>query len=299
MKKDRKTEKMSKNVNTAGWDTVIRSKRSWFDIDLKGVFKYRDLIGMLVKRNFSVLYKQTILGPAWVVIQPLLTTIVFTVVFGNIAGLPTDGMPKFLFYMAGNILWQFFSKCLTSTSNTFIVNRQIFGKVYFPRLCMPISVAITQLINFGIQFVLFLALVIYYMLQPDTAVRPAWGMIWILPVLLLQTGILGMGCGIIISALTTKYRDLQMLVGFGVHLWMYISPVTYSASMIQSKYPALMGVYMLNPVTPVIEMFRTVFLGVRGNALQYYPLSWAITVIVFFLGVILFSRTEKNFMDTI
>ena len=296
---DRKTEKMKNYTNTSEWDTVIRSKRRWFDIDLKGVFKYRDLIGMLVKRNFSVLYKQTILGPAWVVIQPLLTTIVFTVVFGNIAGLPTDGMPKFLFYMAGNILWQFFSKCLTSTTNTFIVNRQIFGKVYFPRLCMPISVAITQLINFGIQFILFLALVIYYMLQPDSAVRPAWGMVWLLPVLLLQTGILGMGCGIIISALTTKYRDLQMLVSFGVHLWMYISPVTYSASMIQTKYPGLMGVYMLNPVTPVIEMFRSVFLGVPGEAIHYYALSWGITVVVFFLGVVLFSRTEKNFMDTI
>ncbi len=290
---------MGNYTNESGWDTVIQARRSWFDIDLKGVLKYRDLIGMLVKRNFSVMYKQTVLGPAWVVIQPLLTTVVFTIVFGNFAGLPTDGMPKFLFYMAGNILWHFFSKSLTMTSNTFIANRQIFGKVYFPRLCMPISVALTQVINFGIQFILFMALVVYYTLQPDSAVRPSWGMVWMLPVLLLQTGILGMGCGIIISALTTKYRDLQMLVSFGVHLWMYLTPVTYSASMISSKYPALVGVYMLNPVTPVIEMFRSVFLGVQGYSLQYYALSWAVTAVVFCLGVMLFSRTEKYFMDTI
>lgn len=290
---------MQKNREEKGWDTVIRSQRSWFDIDLKGVLKYRDLIGMLVKRNFTVLYKQTVLGPAWVVIQPLLTTIVFTVIFGNIAGLPTDGMPKFLFYMAGNVMWHYFSKCLTSTSDTFIVNRKMFGKVYFPRLCMPISVTVTEVINFGIQFVLFLAFAVYYTLQPNSAVRPRWGMVWMLPVLLLQTGLLGMGCGIIISALTTKYKDLQMLVAFGVHLWMYATPVTYAASLVAEKYPGLTGWYMLNPVTPVLEMFRYVFLGVPGYALQYYAYSWAMTAAVFFLGVILFSRTEKNFMDTV
>ena len=287
-----------KNLENS-WDTIIRSHRSWFDIDLKELFRYHDLINMLVRRNFSVLYKQTILGPAWILIQPLLTTIVFTVVFGNIAGLPTDGMPKFLFYMAGNMLWQFFSRSLISTSNTFIANRQIFGKVYFPRLCMPVSVTITQGINFMIQFVVFLILMIYYAMQPGTAVRPQWGMIWVFPFLMLQTGILGMGTGIIISSLTTKYRDLQMLVSFGVHLWMYVSPVTYSASMIATKYPQLTGLYMLNPITPVLEMFRSIFLGVQGYALQYYALSWLITGLVFCLGVILFSRTEKYFMDTV
>ena len=285
--------------NTSGWDTVITANRRWFDLRLQDVLKYRDLIGMLVKRNFTVMYKQTVLGPAWVVIQPLLTTIVFTVIFGNIAGLPTDGMPKFLFYMAGNILWQFFSKCLTSTSNTFIANRHIFGKVYFPRLCMPISVAVTQVINFGIQFVLFIAFVIYYMLQPNSAVKPSWSMVWMLPVILLQTGMLGMGCGIIISALTTKYRDLQMLVGFGVHLWMYLTPVTYAASLISTKHPNLVAIYMLNPVTPILEIFRSVFLGTQAYAINYYAYSWGITLLLFMLGLVLFSRTEKIFMDTV
>lgn len=285
--------------NEDGWDTVIRSRQKWFDIDLKGVLKYRDLIGMLVKRNFAVMYKQTVLGPAWVIIQPLLTTIVFTVIFGNIAGLPTDGMPKFLFYMTGNILWQLFSKCLTSTSNTFIANRQIFGKVYFPRLCMPISVAITQMVNFLVQFALLLVFVVYYMLQPGTAVHPDIGRIWMIPLLLIQVSVLGLGCGIIISALTTKYRDLQMLVSFGVHLWMYVTPVTYAASLISTKYPDLVGFFMLNPVTPILETFRAIMLGVQSFALQYYAFSWITTIIVFFLGVILFSKTEKNFMDTV
>ena len=290
---------MQRLQDNAGWDTVIKSQRRWFDVDLTGVLKYRNLIGMLIKRNFTVMYKQTILGPAWVVIQPLLTTIVFTVIFGNIAGLPTDGMPKFLFYMAGNILWQYFSKCLTNTSHTFISNRHIFDKVYFPRLCMPISVAVTQMINFGIQFVLFIGFVIYYVLQPGSAVNPNWGMIWMLPVILLQVEMLGMGCGIIISALTTKYRDLQMLVAFGVHLWMYVTPVTYAASLVREKYPHLAGLYMLNPMTPPLEMFRSVFLGVQSNAMDYYICSWGITLLVFAIGVVLFSRTEKIFMDTV
>ena len=290
---------MQKTRDNTGWDVVIQAHRGWFALDLAGVLKYRDLIGMLVKRNFTVMYKQTVLGPAWVVIQPLLTTIVFTVIFGNIAGLPTDGMPKFLFYMAGSIIWQFFSKCLTNTSNTFFANRQIFGKVYFPRLCMPISVTITQMINFGIQFALFIAFVVYYMLQPGSAVNPNWSMVWLLPVILLQTGMLGMGCGIIISALTKKYKDLQMLVAFGVHLWMYVTPVTYAASLISKKYPHLTGIYMLNPVTPVLEMFRSIFLGVEAYAMDYYAYSWGITLLIFVFGLILFSRTEKIFMDTV
>ena len=215
------------------WDTVIRPRKGWFDMDLKGLIRYRDLILLMVKRNFTVLYKQTVLGPAWVVIQPLMTTLVFTVVFGNIAGLPTDGMPKFLFYMAGSIMWTYFSSCLTTTSSTFITNRTLFGKVYFPRLCLPISTVITQLINFLVQFVLFIGFVVYYALQPDPVVTPNWALILLTPLMLVQLGILGLGFGVIISALTTKYRDLQMLVTFGVHLWMYATPVTYSTSLIK------------------------------------------------------------------
>ena len=290
---------MENNTGKAHWDTVIRPRNGWFDIDLKGLYQYRDLIGMLVKRNFTVMYKQTVLGPAWVIIQPLLTTVVFTVVFGNIAGLPTDGMPKFLFYMAGSIVWQYFSKCLTVTSSTFIMNRNLFGKVYFPRLCMPISTVITYLINFGVQFAMFLCFVVYYALQPGTAVVPNWRLILLTPLILLQLGLLGLGCGIIISALTTKYRDLQMLVGFGEHLWMYATPVTYSASLIATKYPKLMGAYMLNPITPVLELFRAAYLGVEGFSPRYMLPSVLITVLLFALGVVLFSRTEKTFMDTV
>lgn len=281
------------------WTTVIKPRKGWFDIDFKGLVQYRDLILLMVKRNFTVLYKQTILGPAWVVIQPLLTTLIFTVVFGNIAGLPTDGMPKFLFYMAGNVCWSYFSSCLTTTSNTFISNRQLFGKVYFPRLCMPFATVITQLINFCVQFMLFLVFVVYYAIQPETAVQPNWQLILLTPFLLIQLGILGLGFGIIISALTTKYRDLAMLVSFGVHLWMYATPVTYSTSLIAEKYPHLLGVYMINPITPIIEMFRAAYLGVPMYDVRYSLLSVGVTVLVFALGVVLFSRTEKTFMDTI
>ena len=290
---------MDNTRKTADWDTVIRPKRGWFDIDIKGLVRYRDLILLMVKRNFTVLYKQTILGPAWVVIQPLLTTLVFTVIFGNLAGLPTDGMPKFLFYMAGNIVWQFFAQCLTVTSNTFVANRNLFGKVYFPRLVMPFATVLSEMINFLVQFVLFLPFVIYFALQPDSAVSPDIRLILLTPLMLVQLGLLGLGFGIIISALTTKYRDLAMLVTFGVHLWMYATPVTYSTSLIAEKFPGLLGLYMLNPITPIIELFRAAYLGVPSYSYRYNLLSVGVTVLVFLLGVTLFSHTEKTFMDTV
>lgn len=281
------------------WTTRIRPKTGWFDINLKEIWRYRDLIWMLVKRDFTLIYKQTILGPAWVVIQPLLTTLIFTVIFGNVAGLPTDGMPKFMFYMGGNIAWQYFANCLTQTSNTFISNRQLFGKVYFPRMCMPVSTVISQLINFFVQFILFAGFVVYYALQPDSAVNPNWKLILLTPLMLLQLGMLGLGFGIIVSSMTTKYRDLSLLVSFGVHLWMYATPVAYPASMIADKYPQLLGIYMLNPMTPLIELFRSAYLGSPCYYLNYYWLSIAVTVVVFVLGVIFFSRVEKTFMDTV
>ena len=281
------------------WTTRIRPKTGWFDINLKEIWRYRDLIWMLVKRDFTLIYKQTILGPAWVVIQPLLTTLIFTVIFGNVAGLPTDGMPKFMFYMGGNIAWHYFANCLTQTSNTFISNRQLFGKVYFPRLCMPVSIVFSQLINFFVQFVLFLGFVVYYALQPNSAVNPNWRLILLTPLMLLQLGMLGLGFGVIVSSMTTKYRDLSLLVSFGVHLWMYATPVAYPASMIADKYPQLLGVYMLNPMTPLIELFRSAYLGTACYYMNYYWLSILITILVFILGVILFSRVEKTFMDTV
>jgi len=290
---------MDDTQKKTGWDTVIRPRKGWFDIDFKGLIRYRDLIFLMVKRNFTVLYKQTILGPAWVVIQPLLTTLVFTVVFGNLAGLPTDGVPKFLFYMAGNIMWQFFAQCLTRTSETFTRNSRLFGKVYFPRLVMPFATVLTQMINFAVQFVMFIVFVVIYAARPDSGVAPSWQLILLTPLMLVQLGILGLGFGIIISALTTKYRDLAMLVSFGVHLWMYATPVTYSTSMIADKFPHLLGLYMLNPITPIIELFRAAYLGVPRYSYGYMLQSMGVTVFVFLLGVVLFSRTEKTFMDTV
>ena len=290
---------MAKKGAAGEWTTRIRPRTGWFDINLRELWQYRDLIWMLIKRDFTLIYKQTILGPAWVVIQPLLTTVIFTVVFGNIAGLPTDGMPKFLFYMGGNIAWQYFANCLNATSSTFITNRNIFGKVYFPRMCMPLSTVFSRLINFGVQFALFAVFVVYYMLQPDSAVQPDWQLILLTPLMLLQLAMLGLGFGMIVSSMTTKYRDLQLLVSFGVQLWMYATPVTYPASMIAEKFPQLLGVYMLNPLTPLIELFRAAYLGSQSYYLNYYWLSIAMTVLIFGLGVVLFSRVEKTFMDTV
>lgn len=281
------------------WTTRIRPKSGWFDIDFKDLWHYKDLVWMLVKRDFTLIYKQTVLGPAWVVIQPMLTTLVFTVIFGNVAGLPTDGIPRFMFYMSGNIAWSYFANCLTQTSNTFISNRNLFGKVYFPRLCMPLSTVISQLINFFVQFAVFLGFVVYYALRPDSAVQPNWRLIALTPLMLLQLGMLGLGFGIIVSSMTTKYRDLSLLVSFGVHLWMYATPVAYPASLVAERYPQLLGVYMINPMTPLIELFRSAYLGSACYYLNYYWLSIAITVLVFVLGVILFSHVEKTFMDTV
>ncbi len=283
------------------WTTRIRPKTGWFDIDFKDLWRYRDLVWMLVKRDFTLLYKQTILGPAWVVIQPLLTTLIFTVIFGNVAGLPTDGMPKFMFYMGGNIAWQYFASCLDITSKTFVdkENRKIFSKVYFPRLCMPLSTVVSQLINFFVQFILFIGFVIYYALQPDSVVNPNWKLILLTPLMLAQLGTLGLGFGILVSSMTTKYRDLSLLVSFGVHLWMYATPVAYPASLIAQKAPQLLKYYMLNPMTPLIELFRSAYLGSTCYYINYYWFSIVVTLIIFMLGVIAFSRVEKTFMDTV
>lgn len=281
------------------WTTRIRPKTGWFDLDLKELWHYKDLILLLVKRDFKLVYKQTILGPAWIVIQPLLTTLVFTVIFGNMAGLPTDGMPRFLFYMGGNIAWQYFANCLNETSKTFIKNRQLFGKVYFPRLCMPIATVLSQLINFFVQFTLFVGFVIIYALRPDPVVKPNFGLILMTPLFLLQLGMLGIGFGIIVSSMTTKYRDLALLVNFGVQLWMYATPVAYPASMIAERAPQLLNIYMLNPMTPLIEMFRSAYLGTECLYMNYYWLSILVTIIVFIVGVIIFSHVEKTFLDTV
>lgn len=273
--------------------TVIVPKTGWFDFHLKEVLRYRDLIFLFVKRNFVSQYKQTILGPLWAIIQPLLTTVVFTVVFGRLAGLAAAGTPSFLFFMSGNIAWAYFSGCLTQTANTFTGNAGILGKVYFPRIVMPISTVLTDLISFAIQFVMFLVFLAVYWAKG--AVQPTWYAL-MLPVLLLQMAMLSLGVGVIISSLTTKYRDLKMLVGFGVQLWMYGTPVAYDIGIVPQRF---MSLYMLNPMTPIINTFRTAFLGLGSFNLTYYLISWGVTIVVLFLGLLLFNRVEKTFMDTV
>ena len=275
------------------FDVVIVPKTGWFDINLQELWKYRDLITLFVKRNFISLYKQTILGPAWAIVQPLLTTVIFTIIFGSMAGLSADGVPSFLFYMSGTIAWTYFSTCLTNTADTFTRNAAILGKVYFPRLVMPISTVLTNLIALSIQSLMFLCFLIYFWIKGE--VHPNLYVL-LVPVLVLQMAMLSLGSGIIVSALTTKYRDLQMLVGFGVQLWMYGTPVAYDLRIIPQKY---MGFYMLNPMTPIINTFRTALLGIGGFQLRYYLCGWALTAVILFVGIILFNHVEKTFMDTV
>ena len=276
------------------WTTIIKPKTGWFDINLKELIQYKDLIVMFVKRDFKTMYKQTILGPLWIIINPLLTTLMFTVVFGNIANISTDGMPQIVFYMLGTTVWTYFSSCLTKTSSTFTGNAAIFGKVYFPRLVPPISTVISGLINFGVQFLMFLGFMAYFMIKGSPIEPNLW--ILITPLLLVQLAALALGFGIIISSMTTKYRDLAVLVGFGVQLWMYATPVVYPASQIGGKLKTLM---MLNPVSPIVESFRYAFLGSGSIPWNYLGISVVTTLVVLFAGVVLFSRVEKTFMDTV
>ena len=276
------------------WTTIIKPKTGWFDINLKELIQYKDLIVMFVKRDFKTMYKQTILGPLWIIINPLLTTLMFTVVFGNIANISTDGMPQIVFYMLGTTVWTYFSSCLTKTSSTFTGNAAIFGKVYFPRLVTPISTVISGLINFGVQFLMFLGFMAYFMIKGSPIEPNLW--ILITPLLLVQLAALALGFGIIISSMTTKYRDLAVLVTFGVQLWMYATPVVYPASQIGGKLKTLM---MLNPVSPIVESFRYAFLGSGSIPWNYLGISVMTTLVVLFAGVVLFSRVEKTFMDTV
>ena len=276
------------------WTTIIKPKTGWFDINLKELVQYKDLIVMFVKRDFKTMYKQTILGPLWIIINPLMTTLMYTIVFGNIANIPTDGMPQIVFYMLGTTVWTYFSSCLTKTSSTFTGNAAIFGKVYFPRLVTPISTVISGLINFGVQFLMFLGFMAYFMIKGSPIEPNLW--ILITPLLLVQLAALALGFGIIISSMTTKYRDLAVLVTFGVQLWMYATPVVYPASQIGGKLKTLM---MLNPVSPIVESFRYAFLGSGSIPWNYLGISVVTTLVVLFAGVVLFSRVEKTFMDTV
>jgi lipopolysaccharide transport system permease protein len=276
------------------WDLIIRPQRNWWDLHLDELWRYRDLVQLLVRRDFVAYYKQTVLGPLWYIIQPVLTTLVFTVIFGNIAKLSTDGLPPFLFYMAGTTVWSYFSACLVSTSNTFAANAGIFGKVYFPRLIMPVSVVISNLISFGIRLGMFLIFLVYFILS-GADVHPNW---WVLslPLLVLIMAFMGLGFGIIISSLTTKYRDLQQLVGFGVQLLMYATPVIYPLSTVQGVWRLII---LLNPMTAVVEVFRLAFLGTSAINPAWLLYSIAFTGVVFLAGALIFNHVETTFMDTV
>lgn len=276
------------------WTTVIEPKNKLLQLKLNEVWKYRDLILLFVQRDFKTKYKQTILGPLWFIIQPLFTTVIYTFVFGNLAGLSTDGLPQFLFYMAGNVPWLYFSTCLTTTSNTFTGNASVFGKVYFPRLTTPIATVITSMINYVIQFAMFLIFEIYFLFTGSNIHINGYALLT--PILVIQMALLGMGFGVIISSLTTKYRDLQVLVSFGVSLWMYATPIVYAASSLSPKAYAIL---MLNPIAPIIELMRYGWLGAGTVPLYHWGISWIMTIVVVFVGIIMFNRVEKTFMDTV
>lgn len=277
------------------FDTLITARSNPFKLNIKETVKYKDLIWLFVQRDFKTKYKQTILGPLWFIIQPLLTTFIFTIVFGQIAKLSTDGVPQFLFYLAGNVPWLFFSSCLTRTSATFYENVRLFGRVYFPRIAVPISTVITCFFNFLIQFIMFVIIDVILLLTGANTQITWYAALF--PLLILELGVLGMGIGIIISSLTVKYRDLQVLVGFGVQLLMYVSPVVYSISSIENS--TLKTLIMLNPVSPVIEFMRAGWLGVGTTDWLYLGISLAVTLVIAFLGIVIFNKTEKNFMDKI
>jgi len=280
--------------NNEGWTLVLGSKKGWFDLNLKELWGFRDLILLFVRRDFIAVYKQTILGPLWFLLQPLFTTVVFTIIFGKVAKIPTDGLPPVLFYMTGIVAWNYFSGCLTSTSDTFVMNAGIFGKVYFPRLVVPISVVISNMLTFFIQFGLLLAFLAYFYLK-GAPVQPT---LWVLltPLMIVHMAALGLGTGILISSLTTKYRDLTFAVGFGVQLWMYATPVVYPLSQVPAKWQWLAA---LNPMTAIVETFRYAFLGAGGVGPSVIWTSIGITFLILAIGIMLFSRIEKTFMDTV
>lgn len=276
------------------WTMVIEPKSHLFDLQLKEVWQYRDLLQMFVRRDFVAIYKQTILGPIWFFIQPIFTTIIFTFVFGTVAGISTEGVPPSLFYLAGIIGWNYFSSCLLATSNTFAGNAGIFGKVYFPRLITPVSAVVSNLLKFGVQFLLFLGLLGYFGLMGASIQPNAY--VLVVPFLIILMAGMGLGLGMLISSMTTKYRDLKFLLTFGVQLAMYASPVIYPLSSLPEKYKFII---LANPVSSIIETFRFAFLGQGTFSWVYLGYSTAFTVVVFFLGLLVFNRVQRSFMDTI
>jgi lipopolysaccharide transport system permease protein len=275
------------------WDSVIESKHSLLDVNLKEIWNYRDLLVLFIKRDFITVYKQTILGPLWFFIQPLLTTITFTIIFGNIAQISTDGAPKVVFYMAGITLWNYFSSCLSSVSSVFNANAGIFGKVYFPRLIMPLTIVVSNLLKFGVQFLLFIAFVLYFVFQDLIAPNVS---ILLTPIIILLMAVIAMGIGLILSSMTTKYKDLSQLITFGVSLLMYATPVIYPSSSVPENYAWVVN---LNPLVALFDYMRYAYLGIGSFSVSslLYPSIFAVVILA--LGVLVFNKTQKTFMDTI
>jgi lipopolysaccharide transport system permease protein len=277
------------------WDLIIKPKNKWYQLDLGAIWDYRDLLMLLVRRDFVSVYKQTVLGPLWFFIQPIITSLTFTFIFGSIAKISTDGIPGILFYMAGITLWTYFADCLNKTSSTFIANAGVFGKVYFPRLIIPLSVLVSNLIKLGIQLLIFICIWIYFLVFSDK-VTPHWQLMWMLPILIFMMAGLGFGFGILISSLTTKYRDLTFLIGFGVQLLMYGSSVVIPVSSMTGNIKFLM---LLNPLTSIIEAFKYIFLGSGFFDAFWLLYGFGFMLILISFSVIIFNKVEKSFMDTV
>ena len=277
------------------WDLVIKPHRGLLSLHLDDLWRYRDLLRMFVHRDIVTVYKQTVLGPVWFVIQPILTTAMYVLVFGRIANISSDGVPRVLFYLSGIVIWNYFSESFNKTSQTFRMNATIFGKVYFPRLIMPLSVVTSGLIKFFIQFGFFLAVLAYYILSGNEAIHPNWTIV-LVPLYILLMGGLGLGFGLIFTSLTTKYRDLTFLITFGVQLLMYATPVIYPVSTIPEQYKAYI---MANPMTSILEGFKYAFLGAGQISLNGLLYSTGFTLTILFIGIVIFNRTEKSFIDTV
>lgn len=286
--------KEENEISDDDWNLVIKPKDSWRDIQLSEIWRYRDLLLLFVRRDFVSVYKQTVLGPLWFFIQPVLTTLTFTIVFGKIAKIPTDGIPPLLFYMTGIVSWNYFADCLNKTSSTFTANASIFGKVYFPRLIVPLSLILSNLIKFGIQFLLLLGFMGFYIWN-GTDISLNVHML-LTPLLLLMMAGIGMGIGIIISSLTTKYRDFKFLVGFSVQLLMYATPVIYPLSFLEEKYR---WIVLLNPMTSIIETFKYAYLGAGSFSVNHLAYSFGVMIFLLVTGVLIFHKVEKTFMDTV
>ncbi|MFD2870924.1 ABC transporter permease [Mucilaginibacter ximonensis] len=279
------------------WDTEITADNKLLSLNFKDVWHYRDLLLLLVRRDFVAFYKQTILGPLWFFVQPIITTITYTFIFNNLAGIPTDGIPAQLFYLAGITLWNYFADCLTKTSTVFRDNAAMFGKVYFPRLIMPLSIVLSNLVRFGVQFLLFVIAMIFFNIK-GFSVMPN-GMALLFPLLIVLVAAQGLGLGMMVSAITTKYRDLAFVVNFGVPLLMYATPVIYPLSVALQKYPKYANVIKYNPITGILETFRYGFLSKGTFSWELLGYSCGVTVIIFLLGTLIFNKVEKNFVDTI